>query len=101
MKETRRDFLKKTGGCALGMVTLATQIRQLGAMNILAQHAIDNGDGVQDYKALVVLFFAGGNDGNNVVIPDHGDSSVSNYQNYFNVRNPQGLGSLAGVPAAH
>ena len=27
MKETRRDFLKKTGGCALGMVGLATQMQ--------------------------------------------------------------------------
>ena len=26
----RRDFLKKTGGCALGMVSLATQMHHLG-----------------------------------------------------------------------
>jgi uncharacterized protein (DUF1501 family) len=92
MKETRRDFFKKTGGCALGMVTLATQMHHLGTMNAIAQRTLDGmGDGGADYKALVVLFWAGGNDGNNTIIPNHSDSSVSNYQDYFNVRNPQGL----------
>ena len=92
MKETRRDFLKKTGGCALGMVTLATQMHHLGTMSAIAQRTLDSsGDGGENYRALVVLFFAGGNDGNNTVIPNHSDASISNYQAYFNVRNPQGL----------
>src|SRR4030095_15663835 len=92
MKETRRDFLKKTGGCALGMVTLATQMHHLGTMSAIAQHTLDSsGDGGENYRALVVLFFSGGNDGNNTVIPNHSDSSISNYQTYFNVRNTQGL----------
>jgi uncharacterized protein (DUF1501 family) len=92
MKETRRDFLKKTGGCALGMVTLATQMHHLGTMNAIAQSTLDNsGDGGDNYRALVVLFWSGGNDGNNTVIPNHSDASISNYQSYFNVRNSQGL----------
>jgi uncharacterized protein (DUF1501 family) len=91
MKETRRDFLKKTGGCALGMVSLATEMQYLGTMNAIAQRALDGGEAGQDYKALVVLFWSGGNDGNNMVIPNHSDSSVSNYQNYFNARSTQGL----------
>ena len=46
MKETRRDFLKKTGGCALGMVTLATQMQHLGTMSAIAQSTLDSsGDG--------------------------------------------------------
>ncbi len=101
-KETRRDFLKKSGGCALGMVTLATQMQYLGTMSAMAQRVMDSqGEGGGDYKALVLLFWAGGNDGNNMVIPNHSDSSVSNYANYSAVRGSQGLalpqGSLLPV----
>jgi uncharacterized protein (DUF1501 family) len=91
MKESRRDFLKKSGGCALGMVTLATQMQHLGTLNAIAQSSIHGGEGVQDYKALVVLFWSGGNDGNNTIIPNHSDQSISNYAQYAAVRNAQGL----------
>jgi uncharacterized protein (DUF1501 family) len=90
MKETRRDFLKKTGGCALGMVTLATQMQYLGTMSAMAQSVIGNQPD-DTYKALVLVFLSGGNDGNNMVIPNHSDATVSNYQAYFNARNTQGL----------
>ncbi len=91
MKETRRDFLKKSGGCALGMAALATQMQYLGTMSAMAQSVIDRGDDLVDYKALVVLYWSGGNDGNNMVIPNHSDASVSNYATYANIRNTQGL----------
>ena len=92
MKETRRDFLKKTGGCALGMVSLATQMQYLGTMNAMAQSVIDSQPvGGENYKALVLLFWSGGNDGNNMIIPNHNDATISNYTNYFNARNTQGL----------
>ncbi len=90
MKETRRDFLKKTGGCALGMASLATQMHHLGAMSAMAQKVIDSGSG-GGYKALVLLFWAGGNDGNNMVIPNHSDPAVSNYAAYSAARASQGL----------
>jgi len=92
MKESRRDFLKKSGGCALGMVGLATQMHHLGAMTAMAQKAIDSQPaGGEAYKALVLLFYAGGNDGNNMVIPNHNDATVSNYTAYANTRTTQGL----------
>ncbi len=91
MKETRRDFLKKTGGCALGMASLATQMHHLGAMSAMAQRVIDSGRGEGGYKALVLLFWAGGNDGNNMVIPNHSDPAVSNYAAYSAARSAQGL----------
>jgi len=92
MNETRRDFLKKTGGCALGMVSLATQMHHLGAMSAMAQKVIESQpEGGASYKALVLLYFAGGNDGNNMVIPNHNDGTISNYTSYFNARNIQGL----------
>lgn len=92
MKETRRDFLKKSGGCALGMVSLATQMQHLGTLSAMAQKVIDSpGEGGGSYKALVLLYWAGGNDGNNMVIPNHNDATISNYTAYFNARNTQGL----------
>ncbi len=91
MKETRRDFLKKTG-CALSMVTLATQFQHFGLVNALAQEAESAApEGGESYKALVLVFMAGGNDGNNVVIPNHNSASISNYGAYSAARGTQGL----------
>lgn len=91
MKENRREFLKKSG-CALGMVTLATQMRHFGLMSAMAQEVNDaNSAPPSDYRALVCIFMAGGNDSNNMVIPNHNDANVSNYTAYSNARNPQGL----------
>lgn len=92
MKENRREFIKKTGGCALGMASLATQMGHLGTMNALAQKVIDESpQGGDSYKALVLLFWSGGNDGNNMIIPNHNDASISNYAAYSALRQPQGL----------
>jgi len=91
MNGSRREFLKN-GGCALGMVALATQMQHLGAMSAMAQKVIDSQPAVPaDYRALVCLYWAGGNDGNNMVIPNHNDATVSNYTAYSNARNTQGL----------
>lgn len=100
MKETRRDFLKK-GSCALGMVSLATQMQHFGALSAMAQRVIDRkaapaqGEAIADYKALVCIFLAGGNDGNNMIIPFHGDSTISNYGAYQTLRVAQASGGLA------
>ena len=92
MKESRRDFLKKSGGCALGMVSLATQMHHLGTMSAMAQKVVDSQLTTADgYKALVLLFWAGGNDGNNMVIPNHNDATISNYNAYNSARSTQGL----------
>lgn len=88
MKDTRREFLKKSGGCALGMVSLATQMHHLGTMNAIAQQSIDDtpSGGETDYKAMVVVFWSGGNDGNNLVAPNHSDATLSNYGVYSTLR---------------
>lgn len=102
MNDSRRDFLKKSGGCALGMVALATQMQHLGMMTAMAQRTIDRKRETQDddgipsspdatYQALVLVYWQGGNDGNNVVIPNHNDPSISNYAAYSAARNTQGL----------
>lgn len=93
MKGSRRDFLKKTGSCALGMTALATQMHHLGTMSAMAQRVMDSQQNSPDagYKALVLLFWSGGNDGNNMVIPNHSDQTISNYASYSAARGTQGL----------
>ena len=92
MKQTRRDFLRKSG-CALSMAALATQVEHFGLMSALAQKVDENDytDAPGDYRALVCVFMSGGNDGNNVVIPNHNSANVSNYAAYSAARATQGL----------
>ncbi|HEY8562592.1 MAG TPA: DUF1501 domain-containing protein [Pyrinomonadaceae bacterium] len=92
MNESRRNFLLRTGG-ALTMTALATQLRHFGLMSALAQQADETSAELvpNDYRALVCIFLAGGNDGNNMVIPNHNSGSVSNYAAYSNARGQQGL----------
>ncbi|HEX6126312.1 MAG TPA: DUF1501 domain-containing protein [Pyrinomonadaceae bacterium] len=92
MKQDRREFLKKTG-CTLTMTALATQMRHFGLMSAIAQETDDKAaEGVPaDYRALVCIFLAGGNDSNNSVIPNHNDATISNYSVYAGTRSVQGL----------
>jgi uncharacterized protein (DUF1501 family) len=102
MKQDRRNFLLKTGG-ALTMTALASQMRHLGLMSALAQKNIDaRRDTIvpADYRALVCIFLLGGNDGNNSVLPFHGSGSISNYQTYAALRQPQGLALAQSVALA-
>ena len=92
MTQNRREFLIKSG-CALSMTAMATQMRHFGLMSAMAQKVDDEKDSFvpSDYRALVCVFLSGGNDGNNTVIPNHSDTSVSNYTAYSNARSAQGL----------
>ena len=92
MKQDRREFLKRTG-CALTMTALATQMSHFGLMSAIAQEADDKStEGVPgDYRALVCIFLAGGNDSNNTIIPNHNDATISSYSSYAATRSTQGL----------
>lgn len=94
MEQNRREFLIKSG-CALTMTALATQMRHFGLMSAMAQTVDDekseSATPPSDYRALVCIFLAGGNDGNNMVIPNHNSATMSNYTTYSNARAPQGL----------
>jgi len=97
MKQNRRDFLVRTG-CTLSMTALATQMRHFGLMSALAQKVDDERRSIEpanivpsDYRALVCVFLSGGNDGNNTVIPNHSDATISNYTVYSTARNGAGL----------
>jgi uncharacterized protein (DUF1501 family) len=94
MKKDRREFLIKSCS-ALSMAALATQMRHFGIMSVQAQTKIDADNDIvavpSDYRALVCIFLAGGNDGNNTVIPHHDDLTISNYGVYSAARLSQGL----------
>lgn len=99
MKQTRRDFLIKSS-CALGTVAIATQMRHLGMMNIVAQERMNEAaergelsEAGAAYKALVCIFLGGGNDANNMVVPKH----AAGYEQYRVARQAQGL----AIPAAN
>lgn len=76
----RRDFLRHLGGIGAGAA-----LAQLGLLGSRALAAPG------DYKALVCIFLAGGNDGNNTIVP----IDTAGYANYAAVR-----GSLA-LPQAN
>jgi uncharacterized protein (DUF1501 family) len=83
MELTRRDFLLQTGrGCigyVLGAAAFTAGVQRFGLINALAQGS--------DYRALVCVFLAGGNDGNNMVIP----AGTTEYNAYASARSASGL----------
>jgi uncharacterized protein (DUF1501 family) len=88
MKENRRKFLKKSCA-ALSMTALATQMRHFGMVNVLAQEKLDDTAAAPEveYRALVCVFLSGGNDSNNVIIPNYDEG----YNLYAAARSAQQL----------
>jgi uncharacterized protein (DUF1501 family) len=77
--QTRRQFIRQAACAALGTSALTSAIRDLRYMNAAVAQS-----NVQDYKALVCIFLAGGNDSNNLVIP----TIQEEYVNYAAIRTP-------------
>jgi uncharacterized protein (DUF1501 family) len=80
MKYTRRNFI---GECcaavgATGMLSTIAQLRLMGATT----------SANSDYKALVCLFLAGGNDANNMIVP----FDTTSYNKYASI---EGRGAIA------
>ena len=84
MRISRREFLRRSG-CGIGSAAaLAAGIERFGLVNAMAQ-----GSG---YKALVCVFLAGGNDGNNMVVP----TDATGYAAYSAVRSSSTLAIAQG-----
>lgn len=90
---TRRKFL---GSCcaavgSTGMLSTLAQLRLTGALANPANGPVPTVSGAiaPDYKALVCLFLAGGNDANNFIIPN----DTAGYANYASAT--AGRGALA------
>ena len=76
---TRREFVRQAACAAVGTVAMTSAIRDLRFMNAAVAQS-----NITDYKALVCIFLAGGNDSNNLIIP----TITSEYNNYAAIRTP-------------
>ena len=87
---SRRDFL--LSGCrTLSTIGAAAAFGRAGLMTARAQSS-----GSSDYKALVCIFLFGGNDSNNLLIPN----DTASYKNYQTIRQNLAIpqGSLVTIP---
>src|SRR3954463_13845330 len=78
-KYSRRDFIRKAACAAVGTAAMTSAIRDLRFMNAAVAQS-----NISDYKALVCIFLAGGNDSNNMIMP----TVTSEYNNYSAIRTP-------------
>jgi uncharacterized protein (DUF1501 family) len=88
---TRRDFFRSAACAALGTLGLQSTLRDLRLLTSALAHGSGTFD---DYKALVCVFLAGGNDSNNLVIPIGSD-----YANYAAIRQNLAIpeGAVLGI----
>lgn len=85
---TRRDFLVRTSCAAMSAAAMSASFRKFGLMTMLAQDAqAAQASAPTNYKALVCLFLSGGNDSNNLLIPN----DTTRYNQYAAARNSAGL----------
>src|SRR6266581_330647 len=84
---TRRDFIRRAACAAVGTAAMTSAIRDLRFMNAAVAQS-----NLTDYKALVCIFLAGGNDSNNMIIP----TVASEYTNYAAIRT-----SILAIPQAN
>lgn len=86
----RRTFLGTASCAAIGSTTFLSSILNLGMANSLAGMTQPNFSSKGDYKAMVCILLAGGNDSFNMLVPRNG----SHYAEYANTRSnlalPQG-----------
>jgi uncharacterized protein (DUF1501 family) len=87
---TRRQFLRQAACATVGTAALTAAIRDLRFMNAAVAQS-----NINDYKALVCIFLAGGNDSNNLIIP----TIQSEYNNYSSIRSDVLAIPLSGGPA--
>ena len=76
---TRREFVRQAACAAVGTAAMSFAIRDLRFMNAAVAQS-----NISDYKALVCIFLAGGNDSNNLIVP----TITSEYNNYAAIRTP-------------
>jgi uncharacterized protein (DUF1501 family) len=89
--QSRREFIRRAACAAVGTVALNATLRDLRFMNAaVAQSNIPTGD----YKALVCIFLAGGNDSNNLIIP----TIQSEWNNYAAIRTSILALPISGAP---
>jgi uncharacterized protein (DUF1501 family) len=76
---SRRQFIRQAACAAVGTAGLTSAVRDLRFMNAAVAQT-----NITDYKALVCIFMAGGNDSNNLILP----TIQAEYDNYAAIRTP-------------
>src|SRR5437660_6493091 len=84
---SRRQFIRQAACAAVGTAAMTSAIRDLRFMNAAVAQT-----NISDYKALVCVFLAGGNDSNNMIIR----TIQSEYDNYAAIRTALLALSLSG-----
>lgn len=74
---SRRHFMRQAACAALGATAMVNTLSLLR----LTSAAMAQGSNQNDYKALVCIFLAGGNDSNNLIVPMGGSDLHKDYQN--------------------
>lgn len=96
---TRRHFLRQSACSALGLTGVVNTLAHLRLVNsALAQSAP-----LTDYKALVVLFLFGGNDSNNLLIPQKNHAGYADYKSgrgVLKILDPTDSAYVSGAPAS-
>lgn len=82
----RRSFINKSSLAALSSPSLANILLNLKLMSNAVANPVES-----DYKALVCIFLAGGNDSYNMLVPTSGGASGGEYANYANLRSELAL----------
>jgi len=82
LTQSRREFLVRTTCAGLSAAVAQASLRKLGLMNAYARPSAPS-----DYRALVCVFLAGGNDSNNMVVP-----TDSYWANQYAVARPASSG---------
>lgn len=94
----RRQFVRQSACAALGLTGMVNTLAHLKLINAaLAQSA------PPDYKALVVLFLFGGNDSNNMLMPQMSHAEYNNYKSargILKIFDPADPAKLATDPAS-
>lgn len=87
----RRNFIKAAGCTGMGYLTLFNSAINLKAMGMAA---LDNSSLEDDYKALVCILLAGGNDSYNMLVP----LDPEGYQEYATTRSNMALDQSIMLP---
>ena len=91
MLKTRRHFIRQAACAAIGTSALTSILGNLRFVNAAVVQT-----GISDYKALVCVFLAGGNDSNNLILP----TMQADYDAYAAIRTPM-LAIPQSVHPAH
>lgn len=93
---SRRRFLLDLGCASLGTTTLFSSLAHLSAFSSASAQTLDTGvtGGADDYRALVCVLLAGGNDSFNMLVP----TSPNEYSDYSAIRGDLALAQSSLLP---